>query len=773
MAALVAVVLGVGCAEAQAGGGLPPFHLDAGAALEAAGAPEDVATYAGVQEMLLRREWGPRMASLREAAEPASRLRTPFSSSDLDGDGVGDTVLFEQRLDETAQRTGVSLVALDGRTGQPLWEHDHGDAYNLIVLSPGDVTGDGAEDLFVVQQDVAWAEEVDVPCTVGCVFDSTQHIAWSLTLVSGPDGSAAWTRDVDGAVRYTGGYAGNGPGLTVARKTEARAALLDIRAAGDVDGDGRRDLLLDVLDYDKVIYLGPLTSFEPGLFTTRSEALAGDTGEVLVSRVAEHRQGPGSLRAVGDDLLWSVQETYSSPRVCVGASGCVLERRQRLELELVDGSGEALWTATHEGLELASASAVLTRPDLILVAERDDAGAQRIVAIEPADGAVRWTLATVVSDVPTVVGDRLLLWEGEDAPAEDVDYRLRLRRVDLGSGADVAETIHDLPRTDDIDVLYGLPLGDLDGDGARDLFVSLVRSTPSYLPEGTAASRIVVESGATGAELWRATRDRQAVLGSGGDLVPGGPPELLELTLDHDGSEIGLAGLTATGAELWRRTDTGLWDLSVEVARAPGGDEVTLGRVRRTNAVVTSRVDRLRGRSGVRAWGVGDPFGDPEPDPEATATATATASPTASATATATAAATATATATAPPTATASATATATASASPAATPAASPADDPPRATAAPLVRPSPDATPQRRSAPRPRVRVLRVTGRRVAVRLTCRARCRGRVTIRSRSGHILASRRATRPRGTHVLRLTLPGPAPRGALRAGFRPVG
>lgn len=164
----------------------------------AAGPIDELASYAEAQRELLERAWGVPVTDLRtaadadaetsEEAEPRSDSRqlVPITSSDLSGDGHEDVVYFDIGRDENSFMSDVSLSAHDGRSGRLLWSHDYGLPYNLLVLSPGDVTGDGRDDVLVVAIAQSWTRS-DIPCAQpACAYDDILGIEWGVALLYHP-----------------------------------------------------------------------------------------------------------------------------------------------------------------------------------------------------------------------------------------------------------------------------------------------------------------------------------------------------------------------------------------------------------------------------------------------------------------------------------------------------------------------------------------------------------------------------------------------------------
>lgn len=131
------------------------------------------------------------------------------NAGDVDGDGCGDLVVGARLHDGNGADSGLARV-VSGRSGATLLRihgTGAGDQLGTAVAGVGDVDGDGRADLAVgaPRNDAGGAN-------AGAVY-----------VVRGSDGTLAWSR--------VGGNAGDGFGRAVAN-------------AGDVDGDGRLDVIV-------------------------------------------------------------------------------------------------------------------------------------------------------------------------------------------------------------------------------------------------------------------------------------------------------------------------------------------------------------------------------------------------------------------------------------------------------------------------------------------------------------------------------------------------
>jgi hypothetical protein len=608
-------------------------------------APRGLRAVIDAQMTLLQRTWGTPVVDLRgfpvkaetEATEiaPAARHRVPLVSSDVNGDGREDALFFDIGLDENNVRIEAGITALDGSSGDKIWTNMYGNPYNLIVLSPGDVTGDGADDLFVIVMESEREENLPVGGP-GVPYDNVYTYKWDLTLVSGVQGSTEWGRSIDGSLRYQGVFVGQGPTVTEVAHITGVNALVDVRRSEDLDGDGLADFALNVHDYEReFIYSNFVRETDRYVYDTEAEALAGDSGITLLTRSRTDQAGAAFLLPLGEatgdgraDLLWAVPTETHTPTICAGTQGCVEKQLVELYLELVNptSSGQG-WALDVKDEGVVAAEPLMTGRDLtgdgradVLVGLTLEDGSQKVVAVSGADGQRAWTFDTLITDVPTAIGSidggqgsDLLFWEGQDVFDTEAPtwFRIRLRRVNGASGQELFSTQRELVDDEETnnDSIFASSVGDVNADGVPDIAHAIWHSDGYWEPEGSASSVVSIESGASGDELLRMERDRNALLFNGGDLEPGGPQDLLEGSVPYDNTNFRLRGIEMpTCRVLWSHTDALYTAYFGSLrSRTGGGDHVMYARTQVSSDAprVRSRIDALHGQTGAFRWGVG------------------------------------------------------------------------------------------------------------------------------------------------------------------------
>jgi hypothetical protein len=140
-------------------------------------------------------------------------------AGDLDGDGKEDVLVRAREYDEATNTTTKTVIAKKGENGAHLWEDSvtgTGSSSSISAISAGDLDGDGKEDVLVR------AREYD---------EATNTTTTTMIAKRGYDGSHLWNESVS---------------CEDWRNCGVRASL-----AGDLDGDGKEDVLVRAGEYDE------------------------------------------------------------------------------------------------------------------------------------------------------------------------------------------------------------------------------------------------------------------------------------------------------------------------------------------------------------------------------------------------------------------------------------------------------------------------------------------------------------------------------------------
>jgi hypothetical protein len=525
---------------------------------------------------------GPAFATVLWTAEPRdSRLMR--CGADVTGDGAPDPILATAPAEPASAgpapvqdtRGQQTLTPVDAATGRALGSVSVDDAQtgaapsglpgspdagtvstgDLLPAAPGtliavaamraDVGGDAAG-----TQAGAARDDVRVE-----VVDASGQVQGTVPLPAGADAVAvAPLPEATGAVAVlterqaasADGAPAGVPTVTVAdaegavvweREGEAGAGVpVLLPQAGDVDGDGREDLIVATAPPEMAV-----------VASSGYEVLSGADGSVLTASGADtvglqaalpfgDADGQG-----GDEVLVIRQDT---PEATV-------------ELSVVDAQGAVAWVAevpdgsvpanavTDDNGNTAGFSDLTSdgAPDAA-VAVPTGAGLE-VVVVDGATGATAWDRsfegADEVHEVPGGADDGSDGGSGSDLVVID-DDAATVTLIDGATGQVVWRVRGAAPAEPAVEVQ---PAGDVDGDGTADLLVTVASVGPS-VPTADAAALHAV-SGADGSTLWS---------GSGSEVGPA-PAPLDVLSSTGEGSRpgghalgwaVGAAGAAAVAA---------------------------------------------------------------------------------------------------------------------------------------------------------------------------------------------------------------------------------
>jgi hypothetical protein len=301
------------------------------------------------------------------------------TAGDVNGDGYSDVIISAQEYDNGQTDEGAAFVyygSASGLNATPGWMTEGnqvGALYGRSVDTAGDVNGDGYSDVIVgaFLYDSGQADDGKVFVYLGSAAGLTTTVAWSAE--GNQDGarfgeSASTAGDVNGdgysdvvigATLYSNGqieegrafvYYGSATGLSLAANWTAESNQTsahfgrDVASAGDVNGDGYADVVVQAFEYDN----GQMDEGRTYLYYGSASGLSATAGWTAESNQTEAKFGHG---ASGGDVNG---DGYSD--LLVGAylydNGQTDEGRAFLYLGSANGlSATANWTAESNQTE--------------------------------------------------------------------------------------------------------------------------------------------------------------------------------------------------------------------------------------------------------------------------------------------------------------------------------------------------------------------------------------------------------------------------------------
>ena len=596
--------------------------------------------------------------------EPTGTMSFPSPAGDLSGDGLDDVLAFDIKLPQEV----VEIRAFRGTDGVRLWQRRLDDAADVSVLPVSDLTADGIDDLILLGLDVEQESETyDCPYEGPqdhCRIDYEAEYTWLTGVLDGTNGRLEWSRTYPAAVDYRLRYEETGNAATgeVRYEESLTSSNLSIwpMVAGDHDGDGANDIVLEAIDLDyeieiesreTVVVYEDEGSFEMNS-ATRALLVRGLDGADLLSRSSERGPTIAILEPVGDvvggprpDLLWH-DTTYTNDTFsCIGVAvvdhcSDELDETMRFAVEAIDGDTlEPVWGSETSGVDdtfafpLGEDVSGDGKEDIAQLTVSWEGPTFTTRLLSGRDGSQLWIRAgsrdlefpILVEDLGAGPGTDVLLssfLESTEPISGDTEFRLRLRRVEGATGNVLFETTRPLGAYpgDANGVGFYLYLGampDADGDGTGDVYGGGVVETFEIEDDGDfvmtdADATAFVESGRVDAILLQ--RDAEIPMTFEGlpDLDGDARADVFEWHWPADPFAddplFELFARRATpGDPLWSRSFVGdqfwlgtLWTAGDHDGHA--GEELLYGDNSRQSGAWRSVVGSLRGADGTARW---------------------------------------------------------------------------------------------------------------------------------------------------------------------------
>lgn len=457
---------------------------------------------------------------------------------DANGDGRSEVFLLQYPVDGAPTDGGAhTLRMIAGSGGDTLWTAEL--EADLISWVPAvDLDGDGLTDV------MALALRADgEPTPIGDFI--VQPFTWQLVAYRGSDGSVLW-EDVES---WSYVYAPGGPNAG----SVLSPAFFYIAIVGpDADGDGGLDVWLNVIDAAALYDGAPLADARAHRFTL----LSGADG-TQVSAVALATASQGSSIAFptpdlsGDGLADTVINAFPTAPVQLGSP-----RPATIVSAAAGTTGLPLWARTFQdafaiGLPFGDLSGD-GRGDLVTAVIPAGQGAS-LEGVAGADGSTLWTIADplflffAAGNIDGVAGGDIVFLDAD--PSGGVLYP----RVQ-GIAGDTGSVIYDsnpfgipIPPGGYAAVELRPLAGDFDGDGSQD---TILNSRNGVFPDQYSGDIHAVRSAdgmdhlvVSGTEYWGLPA---------GDLTGDGFDDVMRILVDVNPYTVSFAGIDITsGEELW------------------------------------------------------------------------------------------------------------------------------------------------------------------------------------------------------------------------------
>jgi hypothetical protein len=600
--------------------------------IEQSGLPRNTRELAALEHQLLESTTGTKItdlgASMTTAAAPDGVVRAAMPMADLDGDVLPDVVIQSVTLAEGEW----SLDGYKGSTGDHLWSRSFGTPFDIFVLQPGDLDGDGHPDLVVVTGTDGVSSDEGVcttpPIARTCLLEFVSNVDWTVTGIRGADGSTLWANTYNGTVTDDFVAAETPVAGATGHLERVRDLLVSVALGGDATGDGRADAIITVVG-------GTFTDASTGSavggvelaassWDITGQVLDGQNGNAILTMSETNTATPrlylAAGRAQGGATTRVAKVTFAGSQT----NFLPLNVQESDEIQLLDAVGEPVWTATVDG-SLRQLQPISDRTDGTddLLLDVNDGASGAVAVLDGPTGAAAWTRSLTAADlgdlgalpVKAVDGTTdLLLFT---LPFSSTSADLTTRRLDGRTGTEYLNTTRSMPVPDGGFVDVGVSiLGDVDHDGANDVAVDLssVVFNPDVAP--TTTTDVTTESGATGVIVCSSSGPGFSVGVPAGDLDGDGFDDVVVFTMpDSTFDVIETAVSSSTCGSLWTITHSFAgYDTRSTIEVVPAGDTTGAGhgdlldeRVGLDFADNTagSQVDLRDGLTGTAAWSVG------------------------------------------------------------------------------------------------------------------------------------------------------------------------
>jgi hypothetical protein len=288
-----------------------------------------------------------------------------WPAGDLSGDGLEDLVVNSWRWPEETH----TLEAVRGSDGAVLWRVPSESGVDMVSWPAGaDLTGDGVGDLVML----GWAlgeytygeEGCDVPPVLSeCV--SWDELTYTVVfgVRSGRDGSVAWSSTFDGVERWEQRFSGTPLAYDYSLRATATNLVAFPYLSGDHDGDGQRDIVLNLIDVtwavdqsgNDLIVAGQNQGTDVLRFSTDALLFSGRDGDAVSLRTVEDAPLVGHLLPADPDggslawLAWTYPDWWWSCTWTPVDGECTGEFDDATgEVEMLDG--RTLETRWHRDL---------------------------------------------------------------------------------------------------------------------------------------------------------------------------------------------------------------------------------------------------------------------------------------------------------------------------------------------------------------------------------------------------------------------------------------